>query len=915
MKTGGSSWKNRMTERHPLFFYTLNTVRRNKNTSLSIMLAILLSSTLLCTMCIYGYTELRWRVEIEEYADGQWHGELGGGMTPDELAIVENNLNVDKTMVKGPFSCLKLSEKSRLPYLLLRDADENYWKFMGEKNLIMEGRLPQKPGEIAVSKSFFEQNPEYRLGDEVTFPEGERRVLEKSPDFGGQEKEKVLDAGAVRREEEVFYKTGERTARLVGKMDITTTTTVPGYYAMGYLDRSALTGDEELTVYVKCKNIRETYEVMPRLADALGIEKDEYGDYENHFRYHTRLLALNFIFPPEMEFSPENWGTILIYGLLLALAAGAFVMIIKGAFQVSVLSRIKQLGMFRSVGATPGQITACVLAEGMLLALFPILLSMGIGYWFTVAVTEIYSEMGKELLYFPITVRFPPGIALLAAGVSLLTVFLSALLPALEVARRAPLEAIKIRETASYGKRRQKKKGRRYPILRGLFGYPGELAGASHYANRRGFRAGVLSLTFCLMLFTGFFVVMRLNDYLGERNRRGVYYNIYGRLAFATEADRELLAEIFSVPGAEESTCFCMTRMAYFASREAETEEFKSRGGFESLALPEWGIVKRGGRYRLRAYLYGLEEESFDAYCRELGEEPAGYYGTDKIKALVWSAAPVYPDVVNNAVKSDLSYSHLKLSEGEELLLEEKTEDDMSTDYVLPVTVGAVADEGPRIDNVWNNYNLNLYVPLSVYYSVAENLSGEKASNYYTSIRIKTRPEEDIAVTEKITELCEAVMAKEDVYIVSVETEKVNAAAGMRAMEAVIDCIGILLVMIGISNTLSAVSHVMMSRRREFAMLRSVGMDDGGIGKLLCVEALRMAVTPVATGIPAVFALLFLLMKLVDVSWSEMLPWMPWGKLFFGIAAVMAAVAVSYFLSAKRIRKDRIIDAVREENV
>ena len=48
-----------------LFSYTLNTIKENKRTSLSIMAAVLLASTLLCALCTYGYTELGWRIEIE----------------------------------------------------------------------------------------------------------------------------------------------------------------------------------------------------------------------------------------------------------------------------------------------------------------------------------------------------------------------------------------------------------------------------------------------------------------------------------------------------------------------------------------------------------------------------------------------------------------------------------------------------------------------------------------------------------------------------------------------------------------------------------------------------------------------------------------------------------------------------------
>ena len=149
----------------------------------------------------------------------------------------------------------------------------------------------------------------------------------------------------------------------------------------------------------------------------------------------------------------------------------------------------------------------------------------------------------------------------------------------------------------------------------------------------------------------------------------------------------------------------------------------------------------------------------------------------------------------------------------------------------------------------------------------------------------------------------------------SIETEKKDNAVGSRAMEAVVDCIGILLALIGVSNTLSAVYHMMMGRRREFAMLRSVGMDSRDIGKLLFIEALRMAVTPVLIGIPAVMILLGMLMRMLDVSWRAILPWLPFGKLILSIFLVTAAVAVSYLISAWKIKKDTIIEAVRDENV
>ncbi len=890
-----------------LFWYTLNTIRQNKRTSLSIMVSVLLASTLLCAMCTYGYTEIKWRVEIEEYESGQWHGELGGEIPAAELGIVDDNLYVDATMVKGPFSCLRLPEGSRLPYLFLRDADENYWKYMGERNSILEGHVPQKPGEIVVSKSFFEYHPQYHLGDTISLPTGERRL--------GEER---LEELTTRQEGEDFFQTGEQTVTLVGKMDAATSTTVPGYYAMGYMDRAALEGQDELVVYVKLKDIRKTYEVMPQIADAMGIAKDEYGKYINHFAYHTMLLTLNFVFPPDTAFSLQNMGQALVYGGILLLVMGAFVMIICGAFQVSAGARMKQLGMFRSVGATPGQIVASILMEGVILSVLPILLSLGLGYGFTVAILKIYTEIVGEALYFPITVRFSPLIALLSGGLSFLTALASAFWPALKISRLSPLEAIRMQEGEG---RRAKKRGKRKRAKKGsglmgrFSGYEGELARASHQANRRGFRAGVLSLAFCLMLVLGFFASICLNDFITERNRNAEEFNIFGRLDMAAEADRELLKDLQSVPGEEKSIYFSVARLAYWASPEEETEIFRQQGGFGGLDLNKWALVERDGRYRIRVYLYGLCEELFDDYCRECGEDPAGFYDEENIKAVAWSAAPVYPDVVNHAEKSAQSYSHLKLSKGEELMIEEKTEDSMNTDLVFPIEVGAVAEAGPEIGDIRNNYTINLYLPLSVYYSIIEDFSIEKTGNYSVHVKVKTLPENDIMVTDRLTELCEGAMTREDFYLISAAKEEEENAAGERAMETVVNCIGILLGLIGVSNTLSAVSHTMMRRRREFAMLRSVGMDPEGIGRLLFLEGIRIAVTPVLIAVPAIVLMLQLLMGVVDVSWREFLPCLPWAKMAISVAAVMTAVAVSYRISSGKIRKDTIIEAVREENV
>ena len=87
----------------------------------------------------------------------------------------------------------------------------------------------------------------------------------------------ITDAG-IRQEGELFSETGEKNFTIVGKLDLTTPTTTPGYYAMGYLDREELDPADELVVYVQVNRIKETY-----------LMKQS--------KLHTKSFSLKFLFP------------------------------------------------------------------------------------------------------------------------------------------------------------------------------------------------------------------------------------------------------------------------------------------------------------------------------------------------------------------------------------------------------------------------------------------------------------------------------------------------------------------------------------------------------------------------------------------------------------------------------------------
>ena len=139
------------------------------------------------------------------------------------------------------------------------------------------------------------------------------------------------------REGETFRQTDTKTYTLVGIMDAATSSAVPAYSGMSYMSRESIEPEDSITVYLRFDPMRSTYRELPALAESIGYEKDEYGDYL--LRYNTRLLADYFIVPPEQTFSIEMLAVPLMFLVFAMLIVGVFVLIIHNAFALSLNDR------------------------------------------------------------------------------------------------------------------------------------------------------------------------------------------------------------------------------------------------------------------------------------------------------------------------------------------------------------------------------------------------------------------------------------------------------------------------------------------------------------------------------------------------------------------------------------------------
>lgn len=887
--------------------YVLNSIFRNKRTSAAVFTALFLMSSLMSCFCGLVYTMWTDAVFLDKREYGDWHGELFDNTYGRDLEKIKNYYSVSAMLIKGPWEVAKFSGSARRMYIIQRPANKQYWDSMPENHLILEGRIPQSDTELAMSKQYFEDHPDAELGDTLTLPVGERI-------YNGT----VCPETDAYHEGETFRQTGIKTYTLVGKIDFTTSSIVPAYTGMSYFDEKDIKDDESVTVYLRFKPMRSTYRELPALAGSIGYEKNEYGDYA--LRYNANLLSKYLIFPPEQEFSMGMLATPLMFAVLALLLVGVFVFIIHNAFALSVNEKVEQFGTFSCVGASPRQILAASQAE----ALFLILPSLPPGLilgWFLnrglFANINAHNDIGRSAP--DIVASFGLPAILPAILLSVLTACLSARIPAKRLAKALPVEIMKQGDESL-----KKPKHFRFSPVSSWFGIIGELSSNALTHRRRSYRTASISLCLSFLLLTSFLTIFSVEDTFREVYGRlspgeeQVYANIIGD---GQRPDAEFLTKLVQVPGSSQCAAFNkLTCAVWVPGDDASPDIQKYLGGFDSIIDEgKYSLIERDGSYRVRTTLVGLEESCFREYCKRLGIDPQPYF-EDISQAVFYNyTRDPHASTNRNTVRREL----LALEEGQELLFTERAYDEDEGDYNFTLHVGTLTDTLPcqtLYDS--SHFVLTAVMPMEHVLELADSCSEKRQNSARSLIAVYRAEDGDNAsgtqiekLTDNVEELVSYYYGSGD-YVVSDIVEQEKMASDIReSMNMIITFLTAFLAAIGLSNVWAGISGNLRQRRREFAMLRSVGLDTKQMWGMLFLEGLTLGLKPLLYSLPFQALFLAVCLRMQELTLTEYLPFAPVGVLLGYTALVAAAVVGAYVLGGRRLQKENIIMAVKDDTL
>lgn len=705
-------------------------------------------------------------------------------ITDDQIKQIASHPDVisyGKSIVVGLAENKKLAGRQ----LEIRYANEQYARDTFAYPIT--GHMPQSKGEIAVDTLILE-----RLG--IPMELGQQVVLEWKKDIFSSE---VTSS--------VFTLCGwwEGNLSVYSSM-----AWVSEEFALEACDNKIQPDDRQICglrmmgiTFSNSKNIEEKTKVV--LADS-GLEDLE---------FHT-----NMAYTVEIQQSIFMENLPMYIGMVFVFLAGY--LIIFNVFQISIASDIQFYGKLKTLGMTKKQIKKLIFGQGNRLSLIGIPVGLIIGYLLGVVLVPrliVAADMKP-------TVSVNPIIFIGSAIFSYITVITSCLLPARLAGKVSPMEALRYTDADTAIKRKTKKSKMGASLI--------VMAWANLGRNRKRTGIVVCSLTLGLVLMSFFYaknasfdVEKYLSDLtIADFQIDDATNNISdGYNPKSNTLSDSLISDIMSLEQVEDTGKLYSRQIPLSLGEEAchnlrsyYTEERLDEFASFDPTFPSW-------------------KEEFDRALQ--GEKlPLTIYGVDGIALEAATGSNYILDGSYDAQKFVTGKYALAIgpaveaggglptySVGEKIRIENR-------DFII---MAVLAPLQPMVEGRESTtFDLPLIIPAKTYIKLWPDSNLRK---FYFNIgdEKKDKAESLLRQYQQNSALGMNIVSRESMV------EQYEAETG--ASSVIGYAISIIIALVGILNFVNSMVTAIISRKREFAMIQSIGMTKQQLRKMLTFEGLYYA--------------------------------------------------------------------------
>ena len=630
--------------------------------------------------------------------------------------------------------------------------------------------------------------------------------------------------------------------------------------------------------------------------DTLRIA-EQIGAAPERIVYNYQLLAM-YLVRDSGDTAPRLLLPMFI--LVIFLASFSLIVIIHNSFAVSMNARIHQFGIFSSIGATPGQIRACLLQEAAALCAVPVIAGYLSGLAGSMGILQLVNVLSGDIAgRHKAVFGYHPLMLVLTLSVTIITIWISAWLPAVKLSRLTPLEAIR-----NTGELQLKRRKNSYLLAR-LSGVEGELAGSALKAQGKALRTASLSFVSAFMAFAVMQCFFALSGISTRESYFERYQGVWDIMVTVKDADAfEETGAIQGMSGLRSAVVYQKAMAERLITEEEMSGDMKSFGGFSHASGS--GVTQTEGGWLVNAPVIILDDNSFQEYCEQIGAAPRsdGAVLLNRIR-----------DVTNPDFRHPDFMPYLKKPDaGENMVSVLRASGNEEMKAGIPVL--AYTEKVPELREEYaarNHYELVHFIPASLWKEIRGQIGGAEEDSY---IRVLGRENASLEELDKIQgKIGRLVSGK---YTVESENRIREYETNNRQIKGLMTISGgfcILLALIGTGNVFSSTLGFVRQRKREFARYMSVGMTPGELRKMFCIEALVIAGRPVLISLPPVIVATGCMLRMSYVEAGVFLAEAPYIPILLFIQGVSGSVALAYYLAWRNIRKISLSEVLRDDTM
>lgn len=856
----------------------LLSMKRNRARTLVTVIGVALSAAMITAVATFGTSLLHYLLNSSIAKYGGWHAAF---LDVDSAFAGERSLDrqAAKTAVfeNIGYAVLDGGESPEKPYLFIAGFSEQAFDTLPVT--IISGRQPENSGEVLVpSHVAAKSGVRFRVGDILSLnvgnrTDGKRNLNQHDP---------YLCGDGSKTAGEVLVPEMKKTYTVVGICERPgfEEHSAPGYTLITKVD--AGDGADSLSVFVTLKNPRRVQAYVDSTAENHAYILNEnvlrfLGVSENKL-FNTLLYTVGFI--------------------LIAIIMTGSVFLIYNSFHISLNERTRQFGILSSVGATARQLRNSVLFEGLCIgaAGIPVGILAGIGSIGLVipVVAGNFRSILNSNTSVPLTLWLSAPAIVLAAVVSLVTILISAYIPARKAANTPVMESI--RQTNEIKTEAKDVKVSR--LARRVYGLEGILALKNFRRNRKRYRSIVLSLVLSVVLFVSG------NAFSATLKRLMEWYSVdlgYDLMFFTGNVNDEEMLPLYerlkSVPGVYDSSFQTVLRYSCAVWPGDFSDRYREYNG----------DTQDEEAVRLPVDIQFIDDGVYLSFIKELGL-PAEEYTGNGGKLIA-----VAKQRISGAEEGRTVFD---VFAAPAITLQVFPETDSLTEREQGRSIRVTFADTYPVDPPPEKISASRQSP-SVFMVIAP--GSLKKGFELPEIRgttgmgfLSENPSQSAGGMEALLQ-SGGMISEYTLYNVYEITDQ------YRSLIFVIDVFTYVFVfmisLIAVANVFNTISTNIRLRRREFAMLRSVGMSDRAFNKMMNFECVFYGMRTLLIGLPIAGIVSWLIYKgIASIERIDNFDYVfPWASMALSVLGVLMIVFVTMVYAVSKIKKENIIDALRDD--